>query len=94
MEPIPHPAKLIPHPSPVLRPLDWCHADPLNLSENAGNLARFTESEVIHGRWAMLGVAGALALGVAATLGWGAVVLALRKPPAPERIPPDRHSRR
>jgi hypothetical protein len=41
-----------------------------------------------------LGVAGALALGVAATLGWGGVVLALRRRPAPARIPQDRHSRR
>jgi len=32
----------------------------LKLGENAGNLKRFQESEVIHGRWAMLGVAGCL----------------------------------
>ena len=41
-----------------------------------------------------LGVAGALALGVVASLAWGAVVLALRPRPAPQQIPPDRHSRR
>ncbi|KIZ02104.1 light-harvesting protein of photosystem I [Monoraphidium neglectum] len=36
--------------------------DPLGLAKDPASLARFTESEVIHGRWAMLGVAGALAV--------------------------------
>jgi light-harvesting complex I chlorophyll a/b binding protein 1 len=42
--------------------------DPLNLAKDPASLARFRESEVIHGRWAMLGVAGALAVEV---LGFG-----------------------
>jgi light-harvesting complex I chlorophyll a/b binding protein 1 len=42
--------------------------DPLNLAREPASLARFRESEVIHGRWAMLGVAGALAVEV---LGFG-----------------------
>ncbi|KAI8475169.1 MAG: light-harvesting protein of photosystem I [Monoraphidium minutum] len=36
--------------------------DPLGLAKDPASLARFTESEVIHGRWAMLGVAGCLAV--------------------------------
>jgi light-harvesting complex I chlorophyll a/b binding protein 1 len=36
--------------------------DPLKLGENPANLSRFQESEVIHCRWAMLGVAGVLAV--------------------------------
>jgi len=35
-------------------------ADPLGLGKDAASLKRFQESEVIHGRWAMLGVAGSL----------------------------------
>jgi light-harvesting complex I chlorophyll a/b binding protein 1 len=35
--------------------------DPLGLGSSSGSLERFTESEIIHGRWAMLGVAGSLA---------------------------------
>lgn len=35
-------------------------ADPLKLGEDSASLKRFQESEVIHGRWAMLGVAGCL----------------------------------
>lgn len=34
--------------------------DPLKLGEDSASLKRFQESEVIHGRWAMLGVAGCL----------------------------------
>ena len=34
--------------------------DPLGLGKDAASLKRFQESEVIHGRWAMLGVAGSL----------------------------------
>jgi hypothetical protein len=41
-----------------------------------------------------LGVAGALALGVVASLGWGALVLGVRRRQAPARRPQDRHSRR
>jgi hypothetical protein len=41
-----------------------CHSnygfDPLGLSKDAAGLKRFTESEVIHCRWAMLGAAGCL----------------------------------
>ena len=32
--------------------------DPLNLGKEPANLARFQEAEIIHSRWAMLGVAG------------------------------------
>ena len=32
--------------------------DPLNLGKDAGNLARFRECEILHGRWAMLGALG------------------------------------
>ncbi|GIL56222.1 hypothetical protein Vafri_11649 [Volvox africanus] len=42
--------------------------DPLSLGKDPASLKRFTESEVIHGRWAMLGVAGALAVEL---LGYG-----------------------
>ncbi|PNH04552.1 Chlorophyll a-b binding protein 6, chloroplastic [Tetrabaena socialis] len=42
--------------------------DPLGLGKEASSLKRFTESEVIHGRWAMLGVAGSLAVEL---LGYG-----------------------
>lgn len=34
--------------------------DPLGLCKNPEGLKRFTESEVIHCRWAMLGAAGCL----------------------------------
>jgi len=36
--------------------------DPLNLSREPSSMARFREAEVVHGRWAMLGVAGCLAV--------------------------------
>ena len=36
--------------------------DPLGLAKDPASLSRFQESEVIHCRWAMLGVAGALAV--------------------------------
>jgi hypothetical protein len=42
--------------------------DPLGLSKDEAGLKRFTEAEVIHCRWAMLGAAGVL--GVEA-LGFG-----------------------
>ncbi|KAG2430182.1 hypothetical protein HXX76_010281 [Chlamydomonas incerta] len=42
--------------------------DPLSLGKDPASLKRFTESEVIHGRWAMLGVAGSLAVEL---LGYG-----------------------
>jgi len=42
--------------------------DPLGLSKEASSLTRFRESEVIHGRWAMLGAAGCLGVEV---LGYG-----------------------
>merc|ERR1712224_238108 len=42
--------------------------DPLGLGSNPTNLARFQEAELIHCRWAMLGVAGALAV---EALGYG-----------------------
>lgn len=54
----------------VVRPdnaLDSCHnlfscntQDPLGLGKTDASLERFTEGEIINGRWAMLGVAGAL----------------------------------
>ena len=42
--------------------------DPLKLAETPANLQRFQEAELIHSRWAMLGVAGAL---VPEVLGYG-----------------------
>lgn len=42
--------------------------DPLGLGKDKASLERFQEAEVIHGRWAMLGVAGALGVEV---LGFG-----------------------
>jgi light-harvesting complex I chlorophyll a/b binding protein 1 len=44
--------------------------DPLGLAKDAGSLQRFQESEVIHGRWAMLGVAGALAVELLGLTNW------------------------
>jgi len=44
--------------------------DPLSLGETSSGLARFRESEVIHGRWAMLGVAGSLAVEVLGLGDW------------------------
>jgi light-harvesting complex I chlorophyll a/b binding protein 1 len=44
--------------------------DPLGLGKDAASLARFQEAEVIHGRWAMLGVAGALAAELAGQGDW------------------------
>ncbi|PRW57230.1 light-harvesting of photosystem I [Chlorella sorokiniana] len=42
--------------------------DPLGLAAEPASLARFRESEVFHGRWAMLGAAGVLGVEV---LGYG-----------------------
>merc|ERR1711977_523445 len=42
--------------------------DPLSLGSTPSNLARFQEAELIHCRWAMLGVTGALAVEI---LGFG-----------------------
>ncbi|PSC71068.1 light-harvesting of photosystem I [Micractinium conductrix] len=42
--------------------------DPLGLAKEPASLTRFKESEVIHGRWAMLGAAGVLGVEV---LGYG-----------------------
>lgn len=61
-------APLWPRLSLVLPPPSFPPADPLGLGEEASNLSRFTESEVIHGRWAMLGAAGVLAV---EALGYG-----------------------
>ena len=36
--------------------------DPLELGAVPANLARFREAELIHGRWAMLGAAGVIAV--------------------------------
>ena len=44
--------------------------DPLGLGKDAASLARFQEAEVIHGRWAMLGVAGSLAAELAGQGDW------------------------
>jgi light-harvesting complex I chlorophyll a/b binding protein 1 len=51
--------------------------DPLNLATEPANLARFTEAEVIHGRWAMLGVAGALGAEVLGQGDWYSAPLPL-----------------
>lgn len=44
--------------------------DPLKLGSTDASLQRFRESEVIHGRWAMLGVAGSLAVEVLGLGNW------------------------
>ena len=44
--------------------------DPLGLGSTEASLSRFQESEVIHGRWAMLGVAGALAVEILGLGNW------------------------
>jgi hypothetical protein len=44
--------------------------DPLGLSKNPEGLKRFTESEVIHCRWAMLGAAGCLGVEVLGQGNW------------------------
>lgn len=44
--------------------------DPLGLGRNPELLDRFRESELIHSRWAMLGVAGALGVEVAGQGNW------------------------
>ena len=38
--------------------------DPLKLGEKPENLARYREAELMHARWSMLGVAGAVAVGL------------------------------
>jgi hypothetical protein len=40
------------------------------LGSTEASLSRFQESEVIHGRWAMLGVAGALAVEILGLGNW------------------------
>ena len=44
--------------------------DPLNLGKDAGNLARFRECEILHGRWAMLGALGCLAVDLTGNGTW------------------------
>lgn len=44
--------------------------DPLGLGKDAKSLERFRESEVLHGRWAMLGVAGCFAVELAGQGNW------------------------
>ena len=44
--------------------------DPLGLAQDAANLARFRESELMNGRWAMLGVAGSLAVEILGLGNW------------------------
>lgn len=44
--------------------------DPLGLGKDAASLSRFQEAEVIHGRWAMLGVAGSLGAELAGQGDW------------------------
>jgi hypothetical protein len=44
--------------------------DPLGLCKNPEGLKRFTESEVIHCRWAMLGAAGCLGVEVLGQGNW------------------------
>ena len=51
--------------------------DPLGLGKDAASLARFQESEVIHGRWAMLGVAGSLGAELAGQGDWYSAPLPL-----------------
>ncbi len=49
---------------------DRVRQDPLGLGSTEASLSRFQESEVIHGRWAMLGVAGALAVEILGLGNW------------------------
>ena len=51
-----------------MRALPGCAQDPLGLGKTESSLERFTEAELMNGRWAMLGVAGAL---VPEVLGFG-----------------------
>ncbi|KAG1673534.1 hypothetical protein FOA52_003834 [Chlamydomonas sp. UWO 241] len=44
--------------------------DPLGLGKDKASLDRFRESEVIHGRWAMLGAAGVFAVELAGQGNW------------------------
>ena len=48
--------------------LPGCAQDPLGLGKTESSLERFTEAELMNGRWAMLGVAGAV---VPEVLGFG-----------------------
>ena len=52
--------------------------DPLKLGSTEPSLARFREAEVIHGRWAMLGVAGSLAVEVLGLGNWSDAPLWVR----------------
>ena len=51
--------------------------DPLGLAENPESRARFVEAELIHGRWAMMGVAGVLAVDVLGLGNWYDVQVAI-----------------
>lgn len=51
--------------------------DPLGLGKDPASLARFQEAEVIHGRWAMLGVAGSLGAELAGQGDWYSAPLPL-----------------
>ena len=44
--------------------------DPLGLGKDSASLDRFREAEIIHGRWAMLGAAGCLAVELAGQGNW------------------------
>ena len=44
--------------------------DPLNLGEKPDNLARYREAELMHARWAMMGVAGAVGVEIAGQGDW------------------------
>lgn len=62
-----------PHDRPRSDPSDGCRSfgfDPLGLAKNPSNLQRFQESELIHSRWAMAGVAGALAVEILGLGDW------------------------
>merc|ERR1712187_934997 len=53
--------------------------DPLGLGKSPANLVRFQEAEIIHSRWAMLGVAGALAVEIGGFGNWYDTPLAERQ---------------
>ena len=44
--------------------------DPFGLGKDAGNLARFREAELLHGRWAMLGALGCLVVELTGQGSW------------------------
>merc|ERR1719169_183587 len=66
--------------------------DPLGLGSTPTNLARFQEAELIHCRWAMLGVAGALAVEALGFGNWYDAPLAAKQTYFGVKVPLDLNS--